>query len=138
MRLVHRNERNLDGALLPSAHDGQFDGRSDSLLLEDMGHVVQGLDSLTVDRDDRVAEEDLAASSSPEAFEAGSGRGLPGTTSCTNTPSSWLRSAIDSGRAAIPMPGTTGRRRAIRCGTSRFTTSTGMAKPIPADAPLGL
>src|SRR3989304_3525198 len=36
------------------------------------------------------------------------------------------------------MPAWVARPRAMSCGTRRFTVSTGTAKPIPAQAPLGL
>ena len=39
---------------------------------------------------------------------------------------------MESGRATIPIPGTTGRPRAISWGMSFLTASTGMAKPMPA------
>src|SRR5689334_25448271 len=68
LRVVHRSEDHLDDALLAAAHHGQVDSRADILLLENVHHRIQGLDSFAVDRNDQTADEEATAPCSPAGF----------------------------------------------------------------------
>ena len=98
LRLVHRGEDHLDGALLAAAHHRQLDSRAYTLWLEDVRHRIHGLDSFAVDRNDQVAQEEPTTAGSPEALQASLGGGAAGQTSWTTAPSNWLRRTIDSVR----------------------------------------
>ena len=65
--------------------------------------------------------------------------GLPGVTSTTPTPLGSLSASLTcGGSAAMPSTGRTTLPSRISRGTTRLTSSTGIAKPMPALAPLGL
>ena len=53
------------------------------------------------------------------------------------TPASPSRCVQRSESGTMPIPAWIGFPRAMSCGTSRLTVSTGTAKPMPALAPLG-
>ena len=64
---------------------------------------------------------------------------LSGATSTIATPSGSPSARLNSGGAAeMPSDGRISRPSRISFGTMRFTSSTGIAKPMPALPPLGL
>ncbi len=60
---------------------------------------------------------------------------MPFTTSAMTTPVKPARAASVGSTARMPMPGSDALPRAMSWGTIRFTRSTGIARPTPADAP---
>jgi len=95
-----------------------------------------GLPSTATMRSPRTTRrERVSCAPASPAFAAGPS----GCTSASATPSVTPTALLKrSGMKEAPMPAWMARPRAMSCGTSRVTVSTGTAKPMPADAPLGL